>query len=522
MVLRKKTGSHMANWAINRKAGSVNLIDWNIKNRESLMPALDYLVLLWIVAISRWVYRSHSLYHMDSIDYALGMEYFSPTVHQPHPPGSYLYVKLAQLVHNVLPNSNDTLVAISIVASCAAAALTYRFAHVWFGRAAARWSGILFVLSPLIWFHGTVAMIYIVEAAVSALFAYLCWLTWCGRHAMLIPAVIVLGLTVGIRQSAVLFLAPLLLLVLWKVGWRQALVAIVVGTLTVGAWFIPMLIESGGYVVYFTALNDLLSRVAEPFLYRNILNHGALLLLTYALCFGVAAPLLFVRNLPIQTPSGGWMFIIIWLTPGLLFFLYTFGPMTLGHALFLCVPLAAILGAKIAALPIVKKGGRGRLFLIMTLIAIHIMLFLYVPRYISQSSIAQHAHDIEQIEQAIRTIAKSEGSLVIGADAHFYGYRHLGYALPEYQVLSFPECRFSQGMGVFSMQNRRSKILSRIPIEQYKEFVFYFPGSKDIKIYQELFPQLRSESIKTITINGHAFLIGPTSALRQVFQNTAR
>ena len=145
----------MANWAINRKAGSVNLIDWNIKNRESLMPALDYLVLLWIVAISRWVYRSHSLYHMDSIDYALGMEYFSPTVHQPHPPGSYLYVKLAQLVHNVLPNSNDTLVAISIVASCAAAALTYRFAHVWFGRAAARWSGILFVLSTvLVSWHG--------------------------------------------------------------------------------------------------------------------------------------------------------------------------------------------------------------------------------------------------------------------------------------------------------------------------------------------------------------------------------
>lgn len=493
----------------------------NIKNREGWVPALDYFVLLWIVAISRWVYRSHSLYHLDSIDYALGIEYFSPAVHQPHPPGSYLYVKLAQLVHNVLPNSNDTLVAISIAASCVAATLTYRFAHVWFGRAAARWSGILFVLSPLIWFHGTVAMIYIVEAAVSALFAYLCWLTWCGRHAMLIPAVIVFGLTVGIRQSAALFLTPLLLLVLWRAGWRQALVAVVVCTLTVGAWFISMLIESGGYVVYFTALNDLLSRVTDPSLRHNILNNGALLLLTYALCFGVATPLLLVRKLPIQTPSGGWMFIIIWLTPGLLFFLYTFGPMTLGHALFLCVPLTAILGAKIAALPIVKKRGSGRWFLIMTLAVIHIMLFLYVPLYISQSRIAQQAHDIEQIEQAIRTIAKPEGSLVIGVDAHFYGYRHLGYALPEYQVLSFPEHRFSQGMGVFSMQNRRSKILSRIPIEQYKEFVFYFPDSRDIKIYQELFPTLRSESIRTVNINGHAFLMGPVSVLSKIFQNTA-
>lgn len=467
------------------------------------------------------MYRSHSLYHLDSIDYALGIEYFSPVVHQPHPPGSYLYVKLAQLVHNVLPDSNDTLVAISIAASCAAAALTYRLAHVWFGRAAARWSGILFVLSPLFWFHGTVAMIYIVEAAMSALFAYLCWLTWCGRHAMIIPAVIVLGLTVGIRQSAVLFLAPLLLLVLRRVSWRQALVAVVVCAFTVGAWFMPMLTESGGYVVYFTALNDVLVRVTDPSLPHNILKNGALLLLTYALCFGVVAPLLFVRSLPIQMPSGGWMFIIIWLTPGLLFFLHTFGPLTLGHALFLCVPLTAILGAKIAALPIVKKSGKGRLFLIMTMAAIHIALFLYVPFYISQSRIAQHEHDIVQLEQAIRVIAKPENSLVIGVDAHFYGYRHLGYSLPEYQVLSFPELRFSQGMGVFSMQNRRSKILSRIPIEQYKEFVFYFPDSRDIKIYQELFPTLRSESIKTVNINGHAFLMGPVSVLSKIFQNTA-
>ena len=512
----------MVDWALNRKTGSVNLIGWRIKNQESLISSLDHFVLLGVVAISRWLYRSQSLYHMDSINYALGIEHFSPVLHQPHPPGYYLYVKLAQLVHNVLPNPNDSLVAISIAASCVAAALAYQLSYTWFGRPAARWSGILFVLSPLMWFHGTVALIYMLEAAMTALFGYLCCLTLRGRHALLVPAVITFGLTAGIRQSAALFLAPLLLFVLWQVSWRRALCAVVICILTIGAWFLPMLIESGGYVAYFTALNDLWSRVSASSSHHNPLMNGALLLLAYALCFGVAAPLLFVRGLPIKTPLDGWKFIIIWLTPGLLFFLYNLNPMVLGYTLFIFIPLVAILGAKIAALPIIKQKGKGGLFFIMALLVVHAASFFYLPFYISQASVMQKEREIQQIERAVKMIASPEKSLIVGVDASFYGFRHLGYSLPEYQVLSFPEISFSQGLGVFSMQNKRTKIIKTIPTRQYEQFVFYYPGARSMDTYQMLFPNLHVANISNINIDGHEFLLGPASALINIFPGSAR
>lgn len=84
--------------------------------------------------------------------------------------------------------------------------LTYQLAYAWFGRAATRWAGMLFMFSPLAWFHGTVALICIAEAAMAALVDYLCWLTWRGRHAMIIPAAIAFSLAAGIRQSTALFL----------------------------------------------------------------------------------------------------------------------------------------------------------------------------------------------------------------------------------------------------------------------------------------------------------------------------
>jgi len=39
------------------------------------------------VAVSRLAFRSHDLYDLDSVNFALAMARFDPRVHQPHPPG---------------------------------------------------------------------------------------------------------------------------------------------------------------------------------------------------------------------------------------------------------------------------------------------------------------------------------------------------------------------------------------------------------------------------------------------------
>jgi hypothetical protein len=53
-------------------------------------------------------------------------------------------------------------------------------------------AGIIFVFSPLAWFHGTVALTYIVEAFFSALVSYLCWRVFSGAEQFAIPAAVAL------------------------------------------------------------------------------------------------------------------------------------------------------------------------------------------------------------------------------------------------------------------------------------------------------------------------------------------
>jgi hypothetical protein len=42
------------------------------------------------VALSRLAFRSHALYDLDSVNFALAIGRFDPRVHQPHPPGYFL------------------------------------------------------------------------------------------------------------------------------------------------------------------------------------------------------------------------------------------------------------------------------------------------------------------------------------------------------------------------------------------------------------------------------------------------
>src|SRR5271170_2141185 len=164
-----------------------------------------------MVALTRWVFRSRYLYDLDSVNFALGMGRFDPRVHQPHPPGYFLYICLGRLLNNFLHDANLALVLLSIAASCGAVAVIYRMALEWFGPGAARFAGGLFLFCPLAWFHGTVALTYSVEAFFSALLGYLCWRVACGTLGLIVPAGVVLGLSAGVRQSSVLFLGPLFL-----------------------------------------------------------------------------------------------------------------------------------------------------------------------------------------------------------------------------------------------------------------------------------------------------------------------
>src|SRR3954453_11297142 len=95
---------------------------------------LDCVLLVAATAISRFLFRSRYLYDLDSVNFALAMGRFDPTVHQPHPPGYFLYIWLARLANTLFNDPNSALVAISIVSSCGAVVFTYLLARRWFGE----------------------------------------------------------------------------------------------------------------------------------------------------------------------------------------------------------------------------------------------------------------------------------------------------------------------------------------------------------------------------------------------------
>ncbi len=129
----------------------------------------DLALLSALVLVTRIAFRSHYLYDIDSINFALGMRRFDPSVHQPHPPGYFLYVLLGRAANLLFHDANAALVAISIAAGCGTLYSIYVLAYNWFGESAAWFAGLIFAFSPLAWFHGTVALTYGVEQFFSGL-----------------------------------------------------------------------------------------------------------------------------------------------------------------------------------------------------------------------------------------------------------------------------------------------------------------------------------------------------------------
>jgi 4-amino-4-deoxy-L-arabinose transferase-like glycosyltransferase len=157
------------------------------------------------------------------------------------------------LVHD----ANLALVLMSIAAGIASVILIYLLALDWFGERAAVFAGLLFLFSPLAWFHGTVALTYSVEAFFSALLGYLCWRIDRGNGNFILPTAILLGISAGVRPSSLLFLGPLFLYSLRHATAKKMLLGATALGLTLIAWFLPMIWASGGFDAYIGALVSL-------------------------------------------------------------------------------------------------------------------------------------------------------------------------------------------------------------------------------------------------------------------------
>jgi hypothetical protein len=494
--------------------------------------ARDSAILIAATAMTRFAFRSHFLYDIDSVNFALALRRFDPVVHQPHPPGYFLYVRLGMLSNSIFHDPNTALVAISIFASCGTVVLIHLLASAWFGRLAGRFAGFVFICSPLAWFHGTVALTYIVEAFFSALIGYFCWWAYRGADGFILPAAAALGIAAGFRQSSLVVLAPLFLFSLWRAPRRLALGGIGVLALVLAAWFVPMLYASGGMSAYASSLWALWRLVPARqtvFTSSAFTSLARLLLIAWicALCFGCAAllPLLSVFvSKPGRAQRRIKTFTWMWLSPGLLLFTFVYLKfVNSGYLLVLLGPACAWLGFWAAdwyrhsGLP-----AAARIVVLGAAAAINCTMFLRAPLYFSYREVRRSQQELTSAVAAVRRAARPEETIVVGFDSHFLGYRHAGYYLPEYLIVQFPEVPLASTTGVFAMQYGDTRLTSRLHVGTFRNFILFPLPSSDNE-YREYIQHIRARfpagELRVIAQNGSELLTGPISALHLLFPN---
>ncbi|HEY3398132.1 MAG TPA: hypothetical protein VGM19_10800 [Armatimonadota bacterium] len=311
----------------------------------------------------------------DSVQYVLGVLHYDVALHQPHPPGYFLYVFAAKLLHLLGLSPYAALVALSLLGGAGLVALLTAWAGQWGGRGAAITAAVLTILSPLAWNAATTGDTYAVSGCLSALVGYLCWRLYTRPGESAVPAALALGVAGGMRPTDALFLLPLWLLSTGRRGGRALLVGIVTLAAATAAWVLPLLQSTGGLQHY----REISHHLSAAVLQVSPLAAGADRLGVHLGLLGVAAGSLLFAGWVLVPFTGGEplrrarLFLVIWAAPALLFYL----SVHMGVVGYLMLPapplllLAALGGGRI-----VERSAPGRAVPLLVIVAGLNLLFL--------------------------------------------------------------------------------------------------------------------------------------------------
>ena len=503
-----------------------------------------------VLAATRLVCRSRALYDIDSVNFALGIQRFDPSAYQPHPPGYFLYILAGRLLNLVCHDPNLALVLLSVLSGCGCILLLDRLARAWFGASEARFACLIFLFSPLAWFHGTVALTYAVEAFFSLLSAWLCWKVVRGTATAGWPAGIALGVAAGVRPSSLLLLGPLFVYSFARAPLRTRLSALGTLLLSICCWGIPMIVLAGGFRSYFNALISLWTLVpAQQTVFNSSpatsIARAATVFFILLLVCGTASLAVLARTRSAPPDPRVVRFTAVWIVPALLFFTFIYLKfVNSGYLLLLAGPCCLWLGRWVAAWyrdvhwPVTAK-----LAVIAGCAALNVWVYLDAPLYCSFRSVRRFEAQLASINAELPTLCSPSDTLVVAFDSHFLGYRHAGYYLPQFLTLQYPEVELAHGPRIFALNDRDTVLLSQLPrVRQdaplgsrptpvsregrpYTHFVL-FPLPSDSDAYSEYLhtvtAALPAGHLTTTTIGAHRYIVGNIQDLPLLFPRVAR
>ncbi len=310
-----------------------------------------------LTVLSRLPYRARMLYNWDAVQFALALTEYDVVKHQPHPPGYILYVALGHLVNTWLDNPTAAYVVLAVAFSGLTTFVVYFLARAAYDRATALVAATLLAVSPLFWFYGSVGLTYAGEALCASTVAYFAFRALRGSETDAWLAAGYLGLAGGVRQSILLLLLPLWLgaTVAGVRRLRTVVVGLVIMTMAVMSWFVPMIWLTGGFERYLSASVDLAESVVKP---TSILGGAAETTLRMAryllesVLVGLGPLALVTFLAPWYVRRLGWgsreWFLVGWaVTPVLVYTLVHFGQA--GYVLTFLPALVVLLSAMLVA-----------------------------------------------------------------------------------------------------------------------------------------------------------------------------
>jgi hypothetical protein len=409
------------------------------------------------------------LYHWDSVNFALGIQHFDVRMHQPHPPGYILYVMLGRAVNVFVQDPNASLVWLSVFFSGLTAGVLFLLGKTMFSRLDGGIAVALLLSSPLFWFHGEVALTYVLEAFFTTTLALMSYRMVEGDRRYIHSSAALLGIAGGIRQSTLLFMLPVWLFSIRRFSWKQVGLAILVLGVTVGAWFIPMVVRTGGIGSYLRATTGTDVIEESPLLSAeqvvvNAIRIGAygfygLLLGGLPLAYGAIRS---VRMLPELARDQRAQVMVLWILPALTFLVMVHIRQA-GHVFaflpaLLMLTAVAVRESSQALVKVLRNRGRFRnrteptryrvtskrvLAVGTTLLVVaNVLFFLTAPPYLlgiqrtvlhtpSLRSIQSHDRYLADAIGYIRHHFSPEETVIVGYGLSF---RHPDYYLPEYTI----------------------------------------------------------------------------------------
>ena len=403
-----------------------------------------------LVLATRLPFRSQVLYHWDSVNFAYAMREFNLAREQPQPPGYIVYVWLCRLVDGVFHDAQTTMVSLSILASVFAVLGMYFLGKEMYNPRTGWAAAAFLAASPLFWFYGEIALPHTLDAMLVIWISLGLFRIMRGEHGLIYPVVVLMAITGGVRQQTLVFLGPLALFAVRKLGPKRLAMAAVLGAVLCLAWFVPLIQLSGGLQEYLRivgAFTDRFQKTTSVFMGAGWggVRRNAIKLILYSgygwniLCIPVLAML--VRTLKVRAlprPGERAVFLALWVLPVGLFYLVVH----MGQQGLVFVFLPALLLLSAAALD--RWWGRQpRLFWtgVVLLVVISGSIFALLPEYplgsgtqrlLTRQTLQNNDRYFLERFRVIRQSFPPENSSILAANWH-----HVEFYLPEYRVFHF-------------------------------------------------------------------------------------